>query len=166
MARSTKPKTTNASETKRAKPAVNAAKKVPAPRKTTPSEVRKNIAAAVQSGVKATPAPRVVTDAVPSLADPAIKKKELIDAVVERSGIKKKDAKPVIEAMLAVLGKTLAEGREMNLQPLGKIKVNRSKEVQGGTVLIAKVRQSNRVIESAVEAPVKKRAAVKKPTSM
>ncbi|MEN8983771.1 MAG: HU family DNA-binding protein [Planktotalea arctica] len=79
------------------------------------------------------------------VTDPALKKKELIDTVTERSGIKKKDAKPVIEAMLEVLGETLAEGREMNLQPLGKIKINRTKEVQGGNVLIVKVRQSSRV---------------------
>jgi hypothetical protein len=55
--------------------------------------------------------------------------------------------------MLAVLGQTLAEGREINLQPLGKIKINRAKEVQGGTVIVAKIRQSNRVA-NAVQDPV------------
>mgnify|MGYP000937055550 FL=1 len=87
----------------------------------------------------------VVTEKTPVVSDPALKKKELIEIVTERSGIKKKDAKPVIEAMLAVLGQTLAEGREMNLQPLGKVRINRAKDVQGGKVLITKIRQSNRV---------------------
>lgn len=72
-----------------------------------------------------------------------MKKKELIDAVTERSGIKKRDAKPVVEAMLAVLGQAIADGRELNLQPFGKLKVNRAKEVQGGTVIISKIRQSH-----------------------
>lgn len=102
-------------------------------------------AAAAKSAIDATPKPVVVTSSSVLVTDPALKKKELIDTVTERSGIKKKDAKPVIEAMLEVLGETLAEGREMNLQPLGKIKINRTKEVQGGNVLIVKVRQSSRV---------------------
>ena len=101
--------------------------------------------AAAKSAVTATPKPVVVTENTPVVSDPALKKKELIDAVVERSGIKKKDAKPVIEAMLAILGQTLADGREMNLQPLGKIKINRAKDVQGGKILVTKIRQSNRV---------------------
>ena len=90
------------------------------------------------------PKPVVVTETTPTVTDPALKKKELIDTVTTISGIKRKDAKPVIEAMLEVLGETLSEGREMNLQPLGKIKINRTKEVQGGTVMITKIRRSNR----------------------
>lgn len=102
-------------------------------------------AAAAKSAVIAKPTPVVVSESTHVVSDPAFKKKELIDAVTERSGIKKKDAKPVIEAMLAVLGETLAEGPEMNLQPLGKVKINRSKDVQGGKVFITKIRQSSRV---------------------
>ncbi len=72
-----------------------------------------------------------------------VKKKELIDMVVSRSGIKKKDAKPVVEAMMAVLGDALAEGRMLNLQPLGKIKVNRTKEMSGSRVLRCQIRQNH-----------------------
>ena len=71
-----------------------------------------------------------------------LKKKELIELVVERSGIKKKDAKPVIEAMLAVLGETIAKGREMNLQPFGRVKYNRTKETTSARVVVTKIRQS------------------------
>ena len=97
----------------------------------------------------------VVTEKTPVVSDPALKKKELIKIVTERSGIKKKDAKPVIEAMLAVLGQTLAEGREMNLQPLGKVRINRAKDVQGGKVLITKIRQSNRVSKPSADPAAK-----------
>ena len=73
---------------------------------------------------------------------PVLRKKELIERVVARSGIKKKDAKPTIEAMLAVLGEALKNGEELNLQPLGKIKINRVIEKENATVMVAKVRQS------------------------
>lgn len=88
------------------------------------------------------PAPRVVAVATPVVAAPELRKKELIDAVVERSGIKKKDAKPVIEAMLAVLGETVSKGRELNLQPLGKLKINRTEEKANARVIACRLRQS------------------------
>jgi DNA-binding protein HU-alpha len=75
-------------------------------------------------------------------AEPDLKKKELIDQVVERSQIKKKDAKPVVEAMLAVLGETIASGRESNLQPLGKLRINRTTDKGNGRIIICKLRQS------------------------
>jgi nucleoid DNA-binding protein len=70
-----------------------------------------------------------------------MRKKELIDLVVERSGIKKKDAKPTIEAVLAILGEAIASGRELNLQPFGKLRINRSEEKSNGRVIVCKLRQ-------------------------
>lgn len=89
-----------------------------------------------------TPMPKVVTDEKPVSLDPAMRKKDLIDAVTLRSGIKRKDAKPVVEAMLAVLGEAIADGRELNLQPLGKVKINRTKLASNGRVITVRVRQS------------------------
>ena len=86
-------------------------------------------------------APVVVTQSAPVVGMPDLKKIDLIDAVVERSGIKKKFAKPVIEAALAVLGETLAEGRSLNLRPLGKVKIQRTKDVSNGKVMTVRVRQ-------------------------
>ena len=65
----------------------------------------------------------------------------MIDLVVARSGMKKKDAKPVVEAALAVLGEALSEGRELNLRPMGKLKISRREEKANGTVIICRVRQ-------------------------
>lgn len=76
------------------------------------------------------------------VAEADLKKRELIDLVVERSGIKKKDAKPVVEAMLAVLGETIADGRELNLQPFGKLRINRTNDKPNGRVIVCKLRQS------------------------
>jgi len=100
----------------------------------------------------------VVSPKLVSMSDPVVgqvdlKKKELIDLVVERSNIKKKDAKPVVEAMLAVLGETIASGRELNLQPLGKLRINRSTDKGNGQVIICKLRQSN-AAKNAANAPL------------
>ncbi|MFA3915835.1 HU family DNA-binding protein [Ruegeria hyattellae] len=89
----------------------------------------------------AAPEPKVVTVSSPVVNAPELRKKELIEQVVARSGIKKKDAKPAIEALLAILGETVAEGRELNLQPFGKLKINRSEEKANGRVVICRLRQ-------------------------
>ncbi len=99
--------------------------------------------AAIASAEKAAPTPSVVTSRAPDPIGPELKKKELIEAVVTRSGIKKKDAKPVIEAMLAVLGEELAQGREMNLKPLGKVKINRIKQLSNARVIMCRLRQND-----------------------
>ena len=70
-----------------------------------------------------------------------LRKKELIDLAVTRSGVRKRDAKPAIEAALAIIGEALAEGRELNLQPLGKLKVTRMKKGGNGQIINARVRQ-------------------------
>lgn len=88
------------------------------------------------------PEPTVVTVSEPVLAAADLKKKELIDMVVERSEIKKKFAKPVVEAMLEVLGETIASGRELNLQPMGKLRINRTEEKSNGRIIVCKFRQS------------------------
>ena len=80
---------------------------------------------------------------------PVLRKKELIERVVIRSGIKKKDAKPTVEAMLAVLGEALAAGEELNLQPLGKVMVKREKELPNAKVMVCRIRQRKVTADSA-----------------
>lgn len=89
------------------------------------------------------PTPKVVSISAPVVSEPDMRKKELIDLAVARSGIKKKDAKPTVEAVLAILGEAIAEGRELNLQPFGKLRINRSEEKSNGRVIVCKLRQSN-----------------------
>jgi hypothetical protein len=71
-----------------------------------------------------------------------VKKKELIERVSEASGIKKGIAKKVIEATLKEMGDIMQEGTEMNLPPLGKLSINRQKEVANAFILIAKLRRA------------------------
>ena len=79
-----------------------------------------------------------------TLQDPAIlNKKQLIEDVVTRSGIKKKDAKPVVEAMLEVLGEAIAAGKTLNLQPFGKITLQKQNEKASARVSVVRIRQPN-----------------------
>ncbi|WP_299288069.1 HU family DNA-binding protein [uncultured Tateyamaria sp.] len=111
---------------------------------TTKSTKTSSMTAATKSAAaKAAPAsaPVVVAAAVPVVSGPKMRKPELVDAVVAKTGMKKKDVKPIIEAALAVLGSALQSGRELNLEPMGKIKINREKKLPEGKVMHAKIRQ-------------------------
>ena len=77
------------------------------------------------------------------VADAPIKKPELIERVMAETGMKKKDVKPVVEAMLAVLGRALIGGEELTVPPLGKLMINRTKEVSNATIVNLKLRHPN-----------------------
>ncbi|MEP4198249.1 MAG: HU family DNA-binding protein [Aliishimia sp.] len=85
--------------------------------------------------------PVVVESIEPTVTAPVLRKKELLDAVAEKSGQKRKDVKPVVEAMLAVMGEAIAQDQELNLPPFGKLKIQRVKETGNGRITIAKLRQ-------------------------
>jgi DNA-binding protein HU-alpha len=80
-------------------------------------------------------------DAASGDAGKTVLKKDLIEAVVVASGLKRGVVKSVVEAVLGELGEALARGEAMNLPPLGKISVNRSKEVGNADVMVVKVRR-------------------------
>jgi len=91
----------------------------------------------------------VVVPAKPVVAGPELKKRDFIDKVVARSGLPKKDVKPVINAVLIELGEALSDSRELVLQPLGKLKVNRSKALASGEALTLRLRRSSAAIDRA-----------------
>ena len=80
-----------------------------------------------------------------------MKKKELIDAVVERSGVRKKFAKPAVEAAMELLGEAIAEGRDLNLPPLGKVKQQRTKDASNARITVAKIRQSKKAGQAPLD---------------
>ncbi len=115
--------------------------------KTKPATAKKSVASARPKATAETaktkvPSPSLVTETPAVVGGSELRKKELLDMVVERTGVKKKFAKPVAEAIMDILGDALAEGRELNLHPMGKIKQQRSKEVANARVIVAKIRQS------------------------
>lgn len=112
--------------------------------KTAKSGATANPASPVKRAAPATPkAPVAVVSApMPVVSAPVLKKKELIERVVEASGLKKKDVKPTVEAVLAVLGRAIANGEDLNLQPLGKLMVKNRAEKPNGTVINCRLRQA------------------------
>ena len=118
--------------------------------KTVLGEVRRKIA---NKAPAAPPSPEVtVVKAVePNVSEPEMKKAELVNLIVERTGMKKKDVKPVVEATLGALGEAIARGQELNLQPLGRVKVNNTKELAKSQVHSVRFRQSKEAREGAEE---------------
>ncbi|WP_272004303.1 HU family DNA-binding protein [Roseovarius sp. ZX-A-9] len=119
---------------------------VPKPPRAKAAKRPDDVKPATVSGI---PAPAVAPDT--PAAELEMKKQELLARVVDRSEIKKKYAKPVVEAMIAVLGEALAEGRELNLPPLGKVKQNRTKETPTARIIIAKIRQKKPHVAGAFD---------------
>jgi len=87
-------------------------------------------------------------------SDRLLRKKELIDRVVTQSGLKRKDVRPVVEATLAVLGEALANEERMNLQPFGRLIVNRRKALENGEVLITRIRRISQSVEEDRQDPL------------
>lgn len=68
-----------------------------------------------------------------------IRKKDFVDRAAERAGGKKTEARGAIDATLALLGELLMAGEELNLPPLGKLKVTRVKDNPKGKVLMVRL---------------------------
>lgn len=172
VATKTKPKTkstTAKAKTARKSPAkkpAKAATKKTAAKKTTAKKVATKTAIkpatdaplAAPEPIAAAPkvAPVVVTSTAPVLTTQALRKEQLLDEVAKRSGAKRKDVKPIVEAALEVMGEAIGEGQELNLKPLGKVKIARTKQVANGRVINLRLRQSDMVIKELAE---KKEAA-------
>ncbi len=123
--------------------------------KTTSSKAKTDAPAAapVSADTSTTPqansaSPIVTHTLAPVVVGNELRKKELIELVVGRSGMKRKDVKPVVEAMLAVLGDAFAEQREMNVPPLGKFKVQRAQKKPDGRALVIKLRQKSAALNA------------------
>lgn len=121
-----------------AKPATKAAepKKLPRKRDVSAGTAKRPSAPVAKKGGPAAPDVVVMVEAAPVL-----RKKELLERVIKRSGEKKKAVKPIVEATLGILGEALAAGEELVLPPFGKARVNRQKDVGSAEMLVIKLRR-------------------------
>lgn len=103
------------------------------------------IAETYTAGGGITPAETV--EAAPSELE-ELKMRELVQAAVEAADLKKPAAKAAIETALGVMGKALADGRDVNLPGLGKVKIKRSKVTNGRRVSELRLRQNIEVADS------------------
>jgi hypothetical protein len=80
-------------------------------------------------------------NATPASGKEKVKKPAFLDRALLRTDVKKRDAKPAIEAALAELSAALIAGEELVLPPLGKLKVVNSKDLPlGAKALTLKLR--------------------------
>jgi nucleoid DNA-binding protein len=112
-----------------------------APRKTATTTASKAPAAPTEAPEASDAAPVISTIAEAAAHGPSLKKKEFLDRVLLASGGKKKDVRDIAEATLKVLGDALSKGEELVLPPLGRAKVNRSREVGEGEMIMVKLRR-------------------------
>ncbi|MGR3291211.1 MAG: HU family DNA-binding protein [Paracoccaceae bacterium] len=70
-----------------------------------------------------------------------VRRKELVERIVARSGLKPNAVKSVLDAVLQELGDALSAGEGLNLHPLGKVTVARSKTLGSKEILMCKIRR-------------------------
>ncbi len=138
-----KAKSTTASKTTTAKRTTTTRAKTTAKKPAT--SVTAAAKAAVGKTSTAKPAvvkPTTVTKLEPVVAGPALKKKELLDTVATKTGMKRAEVKKVVEAALTTMGLALQDSRDLNLQPFGTVKINRERKLPDGKVVVARIRQA------------------------
>lgn len=99
------------------------------------------------SATKKVIAPQATEAVVPKVETEvkSLRRKEFVERVAARSGLKLGVIKSTLEAILGELGDALSAGEVVTLQPLGKIMVNRQKNIENGEVLICKLRRKRPV---------------------
>ena len=70
-----------------------------------------------------------------------VQKRDFIDRVIAASGARKSDARPVIEATLAELGRVLSDGHTLAVPPLGRARISCEKDPRGGDVITLRLRR-------------------------
>ncbi|AUH63710.1 HU family DNA-binding protein [Paracoccus zhejiangensis] len=65
-----------------------------------------------------------------------VQKREFVDRVVEATGAKKGDVKPIVEATLDQLGRAFASGETLVVNPFGRARVSMRKSNGKGSEVI------------------------------
>lgn len=83
------------------------------------------------------------TAAAEDTSGPQLRLKDLVEKVAEATGGKRPAVKEVVDAVLATMGAALDAGHALNLPPLGKARIARSKDGDAGAMLTLKLRRSS-----------------------
>jgi hypothetical protein len=87
--------------------------------------------------------------------DLRFKRPDLLEAVSQRTAMKRSDAKVVVELVLEELGKALDRNEELVLPPLGKLMVkNRKPDADGPDILTVKIRRPRDAGETGGDSPL------------
>lgn len=143
-----------AARTSTKKPAPKKATTPKATTKATPTPATSKVKSAAETTAPVKKTLATTTEAAPVDAPEAtvvttLTKKELVEQATELSGVKRSEAKKAIEAALKIIGDAMQEGSDLNLPPLGKLSVNRQREVPGAHIVISKLRRPKAMLEAA-----------------
>ncbi|WP_052245403.1 HU family DNA-binding protein [Halocynthiibacter namhaensis] len=101
-------------------------------------------ATAATANVVATESPAVAAvKVITPEEDTRYRKKDLLDKVSKKTGMRKNEIRPIMDAILAEMGEALCDDAEMVLQPFGKLMVKRSKDLSNATVYTCRIRRLN-----------------------
>lgn len=87
---------------------------------------------------KPTPNPTVTVQPITALT-----RKDLLARIAERTEVKGRDARAVLDVALDEIGAALVRGEMVKVQPLGVMKVQRQKLGEGADRVICKLRRKN-----------------------
>jgi nucleoid DNA-binding protein len=97
---------------------------------------------AVEPAEIAVPAPEVAPPRQSAPQEGAFRRADLIEAVSERTALKRSDAKIVLDLVLEELGRALDVKDDLALPPLGKLSVKKRKpDADGPGLLTVKIRR-------------------------
>jgi len=70
-----------------------------------------------------------------------VRLKDLVERVSAETGEKKQIVRPVVAATLAAIEAALATGEELNIPPLGRLRIQRSKDTPRGRSMMLRLKQ-------------------------
>ncbi|WP_096785713.1 HU family DNA-binding protein [Rhodobacter sp. CZR27] len=86
--------------------------------------------------------PGQTADAAETRGAAVLRKKDLIEQVAGATGVKRKEVREAVEATLVALGEALERGDELNLPPLGHLKVQRRNDIGAGIRMMVRLRRT------------------------
>lgn len=144
------PKSTTDKAAAKPKPAVASVAAVTAPK--SKAAAKATAKPSDKPALKAVTAPK--SDSKPKAKIEALKRRALLEAVAMRVGVKRTDAREVMDAVLVEMAEALDQGRDLILPPFGKVMLRKDKDGQDGRPMVARIKliEADKRVASAEEA--------------
>jgi hypothetical protein len=91
--------------------------------------------------------------------DGSMRTLELVDAIAPNITVSRKDIRAALDAAFKVMGEALAEGKMLNLPPLGKMSVKRTKTGDKSDIVMLKLRRAKAGVKVPGQGKTKAEAA-------
>jgi len=130
------PKSATDKAASKPKPAVASVAAVIAPK--SKAAVKATAKPSDKPALKAVTAPK--SDSKPKAKIEALKRRTLLEAVAMRVGVKRTDAREVMDVVLVEMAEALDQGRDLILPPFGKVMLRKDKDGQDGRPMVARIK--------------------------